>query len=177
MHEVLKSGGIDITERSLRTFLDKGVLPGRKVAKAAMVCFSNQPAFRSMVSEEGSDSSRLLSRTEVHVALSMFAKQGSGVRRMAVRRGGFRDASTRIMKLHLGVGDGRAHIQRGARPALPSNQRPRTAMARSVNGERGWRRDRRRSIRCHRSKNEEPPASVSSHGWRWREAPRHGLFL
>ena len=31
MHEVLKSGGIDITERSLRTFLDKGVLPGRKV--------------------------------------------------------------------------------------------------------------------------------------------------
>ena len=46
MHEVLKSGGIDITERSLRTFLDKGVLPGRKVAEAA----------RSMVSEEGNDS-------------------------------------------------------------------------------------------------------------------------
>ena len=45
MHEVLKSGGIDITERSLRTFLDKGVLPGRKVAEAA----------RSMVSEEGSN--------------------------------------------------------------------------------------------------------------------------
>ena len=45
MHKVLKSGGIDITERSLRTFLDKGVLPGRKVAEAA----------RSMVSEEGSD--------------------------------------------------------------------------------------------------------------------------
>ena len=45
MDEVLKSGGIDITERSLRTFLDKGVLPGRKVAEAA----------RSMVSEEGSD--------------------------------------------------------------------------------------------------------------------------
>ena len=45
MHEVLKSGGIDITERSLRTFLDKGVLPGRKVAEAA----------RAMVSEEGSD--------------------------------------------------------------------------------------------------------------------------
>ena len=33
MHDVLKSGGIDITERSLRTFLDKGVLPGRKVAE------------------------------------------------------------------------------------------------------------------------------------------------
>ena len=54
MHEVLKSGGIDITERSLRTFLDKGVLPGRtgqgvlpgrKVAEAA----------RAMVSEEGKD--------------------------------------------------------------------------------------------------------------------------
>ena len=30
MHEVLKSGGIDITERSLRTFLTKGGLPGRK---------------------------------------------------------------------------------------------------------------------------------------------------
>ena len=45
MHEVLKSGGIDITERSLRTFLEKGVLPGRKVAEVA----------RSMVSEEGSD--------------------------------------------------------------------------------------------------------------------------
>ena len=45
MHEVLKSGGIDITERSLRTFLTKGVLPGRKVAEAA----------RAMVSEEGSD--------------------------------------------------------------------------------------------------------------------------
>ena len=41
MHEVLKSGGTDITERSLRTFLDKGVLPGRKVAEAA----------RAMVSE------------------------------------------------------------------------------------------------------------------------------
>ena len=45
MHEVLKSGGIDITERSLRTFLDKGVLPGRTVAEAA----------RAMVSGEGSD--------------------------------------------------------------------------------------------------------------------------
>ena len=45
MHEVLKSGGIDITERSLRTFLTKGVLPGRKVAGAA----------RATVSEEGSD--------------------------------------------------------------------------------------------------------------------------
>ena len=45
MHEVLNAGGIAITERSLRTFLTKGVLPGRKVAEAA----------RAMVSEEGSD--------------------------------------------------------------------------------------------------------------------------
>ena len=45
MHEVLNAGGINITERSLRTFLTKGVLPGRKVAEAA----------RAMVSEEGKD--------------------------------------------------------------------------------------------------------------------------
>ena len=45
MREVLNAGGIAITERSLRTFLSKDVLPGRKVAEAA----------RAMVSEEGSD--------------------------------------------------------------------------------------------------------------------------
>ena len=45
MHEVLKAGGINITERSLRTFLEKDVLPGRKIAETA----------RSTVSEEGSD--------------------------------------------------------------------------------------------------------------------------
>ena len=45
MREVLNANGIAITERSLRTFLTKGVLPGRKVAEAA----------RSMVSEEGKD--------------------------------------------------------------------------------------------------------------------------
>ena len=45
MLEVLNGRGINITERSLRTFLDRGVLPGRKVAEAA----------RSMVSEEVSD--------------------------------------------------------------------------------------------------------------------------
>ena len=45
MQEVLNAGSINITERSLRTFLDKGVLPGRKVAEGA----------RSMVLEEGSD--------------------------------------------------------------------------------------------------------------------------
>ena len=45
MHEVLKSGGIDIRERSLRTFLDKGVLPGRKAVESA----------KATVSEEGGD--------------------------------------------------------------------------------------------------------------------------
>ena len=55
MQEVLKSAGsINITERSLRTFLDKGVLPGRKVAEAA----------RAMVSEGRQRS--VLSRTRVH---------------------------------------------------------------------------------------------------------------
>ena len=55
MHEVLKSGGIDITERSLRTFLDKGVLPGRKVAEAARAMVSEEGALIQAVSEEGSD--------------------------------------------------------------------------------------------------------------------------
>ena len=44
MQEVL-AGGIDITERSLRTFLDRGALPGKKVAAGA----------RAMVSEDGKD--------------------------------------------------------------------------------------------------------------------------
>ena len=35
MHEVLKSRGIEIGERSLKAFLDKGELPGRKAAKVA----------------------------------------------------------------------------------------------------------------------------------------------
>ena len=34
MHEVLKARGIEIGERSLKVFLDKGELPGRKAAKA-----------------------------------------------------------------------------------------------------------------------------------------------
>ena len=45
MREMLKAGGINITERSLRTFLDKGMFPGRKITETA----------RSAVSEEGSD--------------------------------------------------------------------------------------------------------------------------
>ena len=47
MHEVLKSGGIDITEHSLRTFLDKGVLPGRKVAEAARLWCPKKVQIRS----------------------------------------------------------------------------------------------------------------------------------
>ena len=34
MHEVLKAQGIEIGERSLKAFLEKGELPGRKTAKA-----------------------------------------------------------------------------------------------------------------------------------------------
>ena len=35
MHEVLKARGIEIGERSLKTFLDKGELPGRKAKAVA----------------------------------------------------------------------------------------------------------------------------------------------
>ena len=35
MHEVLKARGIELGERSLKTFLDKGELSGRKAAKVA----------------------------------------------------------------------------------------------------------------------------------------------
>ena len=88
MHEVLKSGGIDITERSLRTFLDKGVLPGRKVAEAARAMVSGRRQ-RSVLSwNEGAYGS---------------AKRRSDVRRTAVRRGGFRDANNEVA-----MGDGRA---------------------------------------------------------------------
>ena len=34
IHEVLKARGIEIGERSLKVFLEKGELPGRKTAKA-----------------------------------------------------------------------------------------------------------------------------------------------
>ena len=68
MNEVLNAGGITITERSLRTFLDKSVLPGGKVAEAA----------RAMVSEEGKD-------------------PFSAERRCTwVRRGGFRDVDSEV---------------------------------------------------------------------------------
>ena len=37
MHEVLKSGGIDITERSLRTFLDQGRIAGKEGCRGRQV--------------------------------------------------------------------------------------------------------------------------------------------
>ncbi len=42
MHEVLKARGIEIGERSLKTFLDKGELPGRK-ARAAVQTAMAEP--------------------------------------------------------------------------------------------------------------------------------------
>ena len=40
MHEVLKARGIEIGERSLKTFLDKGELPGRKARTAAQTAMA-----------------------------------------------------------------------------------------------------------------------------------------
>ena len=46
MHAVLKAQGIELGERSLRAFLDRGELPGRKTARSAA---------RAMVPEAGRD--------------------------------------------------------------------------------------------------------------------------
>ena len=43
MHEVLKERGIEIGERSLRTFLEKGKLPGRKVAASVAQAAMPEP--------------------------------------------------------------------------------------------------------------------------------------
>ena len=43
MHEVLKARGIELGERSLRAFLDKGELPGRKAAKVAAQMMDSEP--------------------------------------------------------------------------------------------------------------------------------------
>ena len=43
MHEVLKERGIEIGERSLRTFLEKGELPGRKVAASVAQAAMPEP--------------------------------------------------------------------------------------------------------------------------------------
>ena len=40
IHEVLKARGIEIGERSLKTFLDKGELPGRKARTAAQTAMA-----------------------------------------------------------------------------------------------------------------------------------------
>ena len=135
MHDVLKSGGIDITERSLRTFLTRACCregrlprpPGPWCRKKAVI------------------------RSEPNDGAYGFAKQGSGVRRTAVRHRGLRGANNEVA-----VGDGRALAWRFSARV------------------RRWREAPCREAAMHRSKNEEPPASVSSHGWRWREAPRHG---
>ena len=42
---------------------------------------------------------------------------------------------------------------------------------------RQWREAPCREAAMHRSKNGEPRASISSHGWRRRKAPRHGPVL
>ena len=90
-------------------------------------------------------------RSEPNDGAYGFAKQRSGVRRTAVCRGGFRDADNEVA-----MGDGRA-----------------LAWCFSARIRR-WREAPSRSAAMHRSKNEEPAASVSSHSWRWRKAPRHG---
>ena len=43
MHEVLKKRGIEIGERSLKTFLEKGELPGRKVAASVAQAAMPEP--------------------------------------------------------------------------------------------------------------------------------------
>ena len=43
MHEVLKARGIELGERSLKVFLDKGELPGRKAAKVAAQMMDSEP--------------------------------------------------------------------------------------------------------------------------------------
>ena len=43
MHEVLKARDIELGERSLKVFLDKGELPGRKAAKVAAQVGGTEP--------------------------------------------------------------------------------------------------------------------------------------
>ena len=43
MHEVLKARGIELGERSLKVFLDKGELPGRKMAANAAKAALSEP--------------------------------------------------------------------------------------------------------------------------------------
>ena len=102
MHEVLKSGGIDITERSLRTFLDKAYCREERLPiPPGPWCWKKE-----------------VIRSEPNEGAWGFAKQGSGVRRTAVRHGGFRDADN--------------ECNGGWPTASVSLQRPRTAMAQSA---------------------------------------------
>ena len=73
--------------------------------------------------------------------------KGAAFERTTVRRGGFRDADNEVA-----MGDGRALAWRVSARV------------------RRWREAASRQAAMHRSKNEERPASVSSHGWRWRES-------
>ena len=43
MHEVLNARGVEIGERSLKVFLDKGELPGRKVAASVAKAALSKP--------------------------------------------------------------------------------------------------------------------------------------
>ena len=43
MHEVLNARGVEIGERSLKVFLDKGELPGRKVAASVAKAALSEP--------------------------------------------------------------------------------------------------------------------------------------
>ena len=89
MHEVLKSGGIDITERSLRTFLDQGRVAGKEG------CRGRQGH------GVGRRQRSVLSWNERRIWIREAAIRRSEERR--VRRRGFRDANNEVS-----VGDGRA---------------------------------------------------------------------
>ena len=77
MHVVWKSGGIDITERSLRTFLDKGVLPGRKVAEAARAIVLEEGAYGSAKRRYGVRRTAYRQRAQAHIV-------GGGAKRPAM---------------------------------------------------------------------------------------------
>ena len=88
MHEVLKSGGIAITERSLRTFLDQGRVAGKESCRGCQGPWCREKA---------------KIRSEPNDGAYGFAKQGSDVRRTAIRYRGFRGADNAVA-----MGDGRA---------------------------------------------------------------------
>ena len=171
MHEVLKSGGIDITERSLRTFRWCGqgtCIAGKEGcrwppgASAVYGDSAKRQADRRRCRKKAASERSVLSRTtgrmagpalgsrEILRALSTTRFLGSGVRRTAVRRGivGFprRDADAN----EVAMGDGRAlawSIRKASPRAAPAAVEP-SAPWRSVRrSPRAKRRaDRRRCI-------------------------------